>query len=55
MSDSFITIVLILITAILIFLVPVMAVAARNDKTATQTVQVAVTEFVDSIRKTRDD
>lgn len=50
MSDSFITIVLVLITSILVFMVPVVSVAHRNDITATNTVQTAVTEFVDKIR-----
>lgn len=54
MSDSFITVVLILIASVLIFVVPVVAVSARNDKTATQDVQVAVTNFTDSIRETRN-
>lgn len=54
MSDSFITVVLILVAAMLIFIVPVSAVSARNDKTATQNVQVAVTNFADSIRETRN-
>lgn len=55
MSDSFITVVLILITAVLIFMVPIVTVSARNDITSTQTVQAAVTSFVDNIRETRDD
>lgn len=54
MSDSFITVVLILIASVLIFIVPVAAVSARNDKTATQNVQVAVTSFADSIREKRN-
>ncbi len=54
MSDSFITVVLILIASVLMFVVPVVAVSSRNDKTATQNVQVAVTSFVDSIRETRN-
>ena len=36
------------------FVVPVAAVSARNDRTATQDVQVAVTNFTDSIRETRN-
>lgn len=55
MSDSFVTIMLILIASILIFIVPVASVSARNDITATQTVQSAVTKLVDSIRETRND
>lgn len=54
MSDSFITVVLVLVAAVLIFVVPVAAVSARNDETAEQNVQVAVTSFVDSIRETRN-
>lgn len=54
MSDSFITVVLILIAAVLLFMVPVMAVSARNDITSTQTVQTAVTTFVDNVRETRN-
>lgn len=54
MGDSFITIVLILIAATLIFVVPVVAVSARNDVTAEQTVQTAVTNFVDTVRETRN-
>lgn len=55
MSDSFITIVLILISAVLIFVVPVVAVSARNDINSTQEIQVAVTNFADEIRETRND
>lgn len=55
MADSFITVMLILITAVLLFVVPVMAVAARNDTTTTQDIQVAVTKFVDNTRATRFD
>ena len=54
MGDSFITVVLILITAVLIFVVPVVAVSARNDITSEQTVQTAVTNFVDTVRETRN-
>ncbi len=54
MSDSFITVVLVLVAAVLIFVVPVVAVSARNDEKAEQNVQVAVTSFVDSIRETRN-
>lgn len=54
MSDSFITVVLVLVAAVLIFVVPVAAVSARNDEKAEQNVQVAVTSFVDSIRETRN-
>ncbi len=54
MSDSFITVILILIASVLMFVVPMAAVSARNDKTATQNVQVAVTSFADSIRETRN-
>lgn len=54
MSDSFITVVLILIASVLMFVVPVAAVSARNDRTAIQDVQVAVTNFTDSIRETRN-
>ena len=50
MSDSFITIMIILIAAVLIFMVPVIAVSHRHDVTATQSVQTAVTEFVDKAR-----
>lgn len=52
MGDSFITVVLILITAVLLFVVPISAVSARNDRTSEQTVQTAVTNFVDAIRET---
>ena len=54
MSDSFITVILILIASVLMFVVPMAAVSARNDKTATQNVQVAVTSFADSITETRN-
>lgn len=54
MGDSLTVIVLILITAILIFIVPVAAVSARNDITAEQNIQVAIANFVDNVRETRN-
>ena len=54
MSDSFITVVLILIASTLIFVTPIATVSARNDRTSSQTVQTAVTSFVDNIRQTRN-
>lgn len=52
MSDSFVTIILILIAAVMLFMVPMIAVSHRKDVVSTQTVQVAINEFVDSTRKT---
>ena len=52
MSDSFITIVVVLIAAVLIFGVPMISIAHRNDILATQEVQAAITEFIDEIRTT---
>ncbi len=55
MSDSFITIMIILVAAVLMFVAPIVSISARNDRTATQSIQSSVTEFVDSIRETRYD
>lgn len=52
MSDSFVTIILILIASVMLFMVPMIAVSHRKDVVSTQTVQVAINEFVDSTRKT---
>ena len=52
MSDSFVTIILILIAATMLFMVPMIAVSHRKDVVSTQTVQAAINEFVDSTRKT---
>lgn len=52
MSDTFITIFIILTAAVLILMVPVVVMAKRNDITANQAVQAAVTEFVDKARTT---
>lgn len=54
MSDSFMTVVLILITSVVLFVVPLATVSARSDISARQTVQAAVTEFVDTVRETRN-
>ena len=53
-DNSLLTIVLIVITAGLIFFVPIMSVSARNDRTANQMTQEAVTTFVDTVRETRN-
>lgn len=52
MSDSFMTIMIILIASILVFMVPMVTAAKRNDVKATQEVQATVTEFVDKVRVT---
>ena len=52
MSDSFVTIILILIASVMLFMVPMIAVSHRKDVVSTQTVQAAINEFVDSTRKT---
>lgn len=52
MSDSFITTVVVLIAAILIFGVPMISIAHRNDVLSTQEVQAAITEFIDEVRVT---
>lgn len=51
MSDSFVTVVIILIAAVLMFMVPMISVAHRKDVVANQTVQSAITEFVDTARE----
>ena len=52
MSDTFITIIAIFLAAILMFIVPLMTWADRNDDVTQLTVQTATTEFVDEIRRT---
>ena len=52
MSDTFITIIAIFLSATLMFVFPLMTVADRNDDITHLTVQTATTEFVDEIRRT---
>lgn len=49
MSDTLITIIAIFLAATLMFIVPLMAVAERNDDIAQTVVQSATAEFVDKI------
>ena len=51
MSDSFITIVIVIIAGVLLFIVPMVTIAHRTDVIANQTVQSAITEFLDSVRE----
>ena len=52
MSDSFMTMMIVLIAAVLIFIAPMVAIGHRNDVIATQQVQTAIIEFIDKIRTT---
>ena len=52
LSDSFITVVIIIITGVLLFAVPMVTIAHRTDVIATQAVQAAISEFLDTTRKT---
>ncbi len=51
-SNAFITVIIIVIAGVLIFVVPIMSIAARNDITSSQTVQSAITKFVDHVAET---
>lgn len=52
MSDTLITVVAILLSAVLIFVFPVMAMANRQDATVKSEVQAITNEFVDEIKTT---
>ena len=52
MGDSFITVVVIILAAILLFIFPLMSISERNDDIAQLAVQTAVIEFVDDVRTT---
>ncbi len=52
MSDTFITIIAIFLSATLMFIFPLMTLADRNDDITQLTVQTATAEFVDEIRRT---
>ena len=49
MSDTLITIIAIFITAVLMFVFPLMAVSERNDDIAQSVVQTATAEFVETV------
>ena len=52
MGDSLVTIVAIFLSALLMFVFPLMTMADRNDDVAQLAVQTATTEFVDDVRNT---
>lgn len=52
MNDTFITVVAVVLSAILIFVFPVMAMANRQDATVKAEVQAKTDEFVEEIRTT---
>ena len=52
MSDTFITIIALFLSAILMFIFPLMTLADRNDDITYLTAQTSTTEFVDEIRRT---
>lgn len=52
MSDTFITIIAIVLAAILMFIFPLMTVSERSDDVSQLSVQSATTQYVDSIRTT---
>ena len=52
MGDSLISVVAIILAAVLIFVLPVMAMANRQDNILKSTVQTATDEFVDEIKTT---
>lgn len=52
MSDSLITVVVIVVAAALIFVVPLMTMAERVDTTSQSQVEALVSDFVDEIRST---
>lgn len=51
MSDTFITVMAVMITALLLFIVPVMATANQNDAITQTSVQAIVSEFVNTAAK----
>lgn len=51
MSDTFITIMVILVAVVALFIIPVMATANQNDKVTQTTVQTIVAEFVNTSAK----
>lgn len=51
MSDTFITVITVMITALLLFIVPVMATANQNDSITQTSVQAMVSEFVNTAAK----
>lgn len=48
MSDTFITVIAVMITAVLLFIVPVMATANQNDSITQTSVQALVSDFVNT-------
>lgn len=59
MSDSFITLIIVLIASVLIFVVPMVAVSHQNDVITNQEIHSIITEFIDTVRTigkvTKDD
>ncbi len=51
MSDTFITVMAIMLTAVILFIVPVMATANQNDSITQTSVQAIVSEFVNTAAK----
>lgn len=52
MGDSVMTVIAIFLSAVLMFVFPLMSTADRSDDISQQAVQTATTEFVDNIRST---
>lgn len=53
MSDTFITVIAIMVAAVLIFVVPLMTMADNFDTTSKEEVESIVSDFVDEVRSTR--
>ena len=51
MSDTFITIMVVLVAVVALFIIPVMATANQNDKVTQTAVQTIVAEFVNTSTK----
>lgn len=51
MSDTFITVIAVMATALLLFIVPVMATANQNDSITQTSVQAMVSEFINTAAK----
>lgn len=51
MSDTFITIIAVMIVAVTLFVIPVMATANQNDNITQTAVQTIVSEFVNTSAK----
>ena len=49
MSDTFITIMVVMVAVVALFIIPVMATANQNDKVTQTAVQTIVAEFVNTL------